>query len=256
MLKNRRQFTTPLPNEVMQRSRNTDKRSDKSLFKSIIGSLLYIANRSRPDIAFAVNRLAQFSEDPSILHMKNAYRVLNYLYNSADLVLHFVAEGQKSELPLVAISDSDFAGDPDNSNSTTGTVVKYCGNLVMWRAVKQESPAIHSTESELYAATMCYMDCKFVCKLLDEILPTEKRTPLPLYCDNKSTVEAIVEDKFDKRLRHVDSKWNALVHHQKKKEVEMRHIPGLDNPADILTKALSGDDHKRKVRLMNLHTLN
>ena len=41
---------------------------DKSLYQSAIGSLLYLATRTRPDIAFAVNQVAKFSNSPTKEH--------------------------------------------------------------------------------------------------------------------------------------------------------------------------------------------
>ena len=44
-------------------------------YRSVIGALLYVLCCTRPDIAFAVNKLAKYSNNPGILH----YRALSYL---------------------------------------------------------------------------------------------------------------------------------------------------------------------------------
>jgi hypothetical protein len=46
-----------------------------------IGSLLFAAISIRPDIAFAISRLAKFLNNPSLAHHKAADRALIYLYN-------------------------------------------------------------------------------------------------------------------------------------------------------------------------------
>ena len=44
-----------------------------------MGSLLYLACWTRPDIAFAVSELSRFVSDPGTVYMQAAKRVLRYL---------------------------------------------------------------------------------------------------------------------------------------------------------------------------------
>jgi len=49
------------------------------LFQSIIGSLIYIALGTRPDIAYSVICLARYAANPTIDHMTMAKWILRYL---------------------------------------------------------------------------------------------------------------------------------------------------------------------------------
>jgi hypothetical protein len=62
---------TPLSSNWVPQS-DKGKASPKLLrqYQSIIGSLLYLMIGTRPDIAFAVTRLAQFSANPSQEHFE------------------------------------------------------------------------------------------------------------------------------------------------------------------------------------------
>ncbi|KAG5889858.1 hypothetical protein JTB14_033708 [Gonioctena quinquepunctata] len=51
-----------------EKSNDESKRSDKISYQSKIGSLLYLAMSTRPDITYAVNVMSQFSSDPSVEH--------------------------------------------------------------------------------------------------------------------------------------------------------------------------------------------
>lgn len=53
----------------------------------LIGSLIFLANGSRPDIAFAVSKLSQFLESPTTTHKSAAKRVLRYLKGTTTLSL-------------------------------------------------------------------------------------------------------------------------------------------------------------------------
>lgn len=52
-------------------------------YQSLVGSLLYLANCTRPDIAFAVSKLCQYIAAPSEAHITIAKRILRYLKGTA-----------------------------------------------------------------------------------------------------------------------------------------------------------------------------
>ena len=54
-------------------------------FREIVGSLMWIANQTRPDIANAVWAVARFSHDPKPVHYKAAQKILEYLNATSDL---------------------------------------------------------------------------------------------------------------------------------------------------------------------------
>jgi hypothetical protein len=73
-------------------------------YRSIIGSLLYACLGTRPDIAFAVLALAQFSSMPKLDHWKAAEHIVAYLKVTARHGITYVKTGS---VLLVAFSDSD-----------------------------------------------------------------------------------------------------------------------------------------------------
>ena len=52
---------------------------DHLRYSQIIGSLMYLANATRPDISFAMNKLSQFISNPGDDHWKALERVMRYL---------------------------------------------------------------------------------------------------------------------------------------------------------------------------------
>ena len=56
-------------------------------FREIVGSLTWIANQKRSDIANAVPAIARFSHDLKPIHCKAAQKILEYLNATSDLVL-------------------------------------------------------------------------------------------------------------------------------------------------------------------------
>lgn len=92
-------------------------------YRSAIGSLAYLADTSRPDIAYAVNQLARKMASPNESDWKRAKQVLRYLKSTIGLGIMF--RKVSVEMPtLIGYCDSDFAGD-ETSRSTTGYVILF-----------------------------------------------------------------------------------------------------------------------------------
>lgn len=72
-----------------------------------------------PDIAYAVTRLCQFQSNPTKQHLKAAKHILQYLRSTFHLHLCLGHDDNHDDF-LVGYTDADFAGDPDNSLSTSG----------------------------------------------------------------------------------------------------------------------------------------
>ena len=61
-------------------------------FREIVGSLMWIANQTRPDSKYAVRTVARFSHDPTLTHYKVAQKILEFLNATSDLGLN-IQEG-------------------------------------------------------------------------------------------------------------------------------------------------------------------
>ena len=82
-------------------------------YKSMVGSLIYAAIATRPDIAQAVAVLAKFNSSPTEAHLTAVKRVFRYLKVTTQLCLQYRASDTK-----VGYSDADWAPDTDDLRST------------------------------------------------------------------------------------------------------------------------------------------
>ena len=84
---------------------------------------------TRPDIAYAVTKLAQFAANPSQEHLNSAKYICCYLVGTKDY--HIVYDG-KTAKGLAAYTDSDWASDPITRRSVTGYFFKLAGGPITW----------------------------------------------------------------------------------------------------------------------------
>jgi len=119
----------------------------KKGLRELVGSLIYLANATRPDIAFAASMLSCFCANLGYEHWLIAKRVLRYL----KVTSHYAIINVKSNEKLKAYSDSDWAGNIDDRKSRSGNILFLSGGSISWKSVKQASVFLSIMEAE-YAA--------------------------------------------------------------------------------------------------------
>ena len=110
------------------------KKSDASLYRSLVGSLLYLTS-TRPNIIFDASLLSRYMQSPTLNHMGAAKKVLRYLQGTLDYeILYQPMKDSK----LVGFSDSDWAGCLDDIRSTSSYVFSLGSGICSWSSKKQK----------------------------------------------------------------------------------------------------------------------
>ncbi|XP_074283934.1 secreted RxLR effector protein 161-like [Silene latifolia] len=117
-------------------------------YLSAIGALMYLANNTRPDIAFSVNLLARHSATPTRRHWNGIKYLLRYLQGTQDLGLFY--QGRKNAT-LVGYADAGYLSDPHKAKSQNGYLFTYGGTPISWKSTKQTLTATSSNHAELIA---------------------------------------------------------------------------------------------------------
>ena len=162
-----RPVKTPMePGIHLVKAAEDDEVLDQQSYQSLIGSLMYLATCTRPDIAFAVGTLARFSSKPNQVHWKAAKRVLRYLRGTTNFGIVF--RGDDLAEPM-AYSDADWAGDVGDRKSTSGYVFSIAGGPVSWRSRKQNTVALSTAEAEYVALSSAAQECVWIRRLSAEL---------------------------------------------------------------------------------------
>lgn len=117
---------------------------DVTLCHSIVEALQYLS-LTRPNIAFAVNKVSQFMHAPRDTHWSAVKRILRFLKSTID---HGLLIKKCSSTLLFAYSYADWAGCPDDRKSTSGYCVFLGSNILSWSFKKQPAVSRSSTEAE------------------------------------------------------------------------------------------------------------
>ena len=175
---------TPLP-EGYQPCPNTGT-ADPELhlkFQQVIGFLLYIMIGTRPDIAYAVTKMAQFTANPNKEHLDQVLYICCYLLGTSKYTLVYDGKGGGG---LIGFADSDWASDPITRKSTTGYLVKLANGVFCWDSGAHKSIVLSSTEAEYMLPSDTCRQLVWICSLFEELGIT--LNPIPLCGDNQGSI--------------------------------------------------------------------
>lgn len=113
-------------------------------YRQLVGSLQYLA-MIRPDISFAVNKLAKFMHSPIETHWSHLKRVMQYLKGTLH---HGLLLNKNTKLEINTYSDADQGGNADDKTSTIGYIVFLGSSPISWKSSKKKMVARFFTEVE------------------------------------------------------------------------------------------------------------
>jgi hypothetical protein len=210
-----------------------------TMYKKIVGSLLYLAICTRPDLAYACSALGQFTHRPSRQHLEAAFRVLRYVHHTQDLGIHIT--GAK-ELVLDVFCDSDHASDVDRI-SRSAWICRVGGVPISWQS-KKTTICLSSAESEFVAASLAGTEAIHLQALVYEMVNQQrlnesvKLGPTLMKIDNLPCIRLLRQEGSYCSLKHVDIRLKWVTAKAVQRRLTPIHVPGRFQLADLLTKPL------------------
>jgi hypothetical protein len=174
-------------------------------YPELVGSLLYLANTTRPDITLAVGILSRYRAAPTTAHWAAGMRVLAYLKGTLDLGLEY---SKKQSSDLLGYVDSDYAACLDTRKSTLGYVFMLNGAAVSWSSKKQKSVASSTVEAEYMAFHQATKEALWLSLLLREMLKVDM--PVTLYCDNAGCLANLRNHMSSVYTKHIDVAYHSV----------------------------------------------
>jgi len=251
---------------------SAENRGEKELedltdYEAVVGSLMYAALATRPDISYAVATLSRYDSRPFTGHMTAAKRVLQYLKSTADFRLHFncngigigigisigIGIGIDIDKSLVGYSDSDWANDSADCNSQGGHVFLASNGAISKQSRKQSLIAMSTLEAKFIACSEASREAKWLLQLQKDIHGSQKDSPwLPINCDNQGALTLITTGIIKARTKHIDVCYHNSRDLHRRRVVNYSYVNTNENVADILTKALTKDTHMKFTKAMGL----
>ena len=226
------------PHAQLTKTATTTTESEQFVgrYREAVGSLLFAAICTRPDICYAVNQVAQYSATPSPAHWNAVLRIFRYLKSTADLGICFGGRGESTNL-LKAYGDADYAANIDTRRSITGFVLMLNGGPISWGSQRQRCTSLSTTEAEYIAQSETSKEVVWTRRLLMDLnIIHDGPTPLP--CDNHSAIRLVKNPEFRRRSKHIDVRYHFIREQQEGQVINIDFVPSADQLADLFTKPL------------------
>ncbi|SLM41027.1 hypothetical protein LPUS_11908 [Lasallia pustulata] len=187
---------------------------DVSEYQQAVGSFMHAMVYTRPDIAFATGKVAQFMSAPVERHGQAVKNLFRYLKTTASFKLRFGPGGISR---LVVYADSDWDGDRADRKSTSGSVAKFYDGSISWGSKKQKS-VLRDLDRGKYIGS----DPRMV----------------QMCGDNQGALELIKNPHLHDRSKHIDIQYHYVRDLYEDGRIELEYILTDEMPADGLTKPL------------------
>lgn len=236
-----------------------NKGNKSNSYASLIGALQYLATATRPDIAFAVHRLAAYTSNPTMAHYTAVKRILRYLSGTRDYGITYHADAQWNEVApddlntFYGYADAAFANNDDH-RSTSGYVFLANGGAITWGSRKQTTIALSSTEAEYVAISEASREAIWLRHLYGE-LGFIQTQPILLLGDNDGSIAMAKNPQYHKRTKHVDIRWHWVRDLVQDGLVKLVDCRDPHQTADILTKPLVKPKYEKHVKELGLSSV-
>ena len=238
-------------NVKLQKEDGFSRPVDVTSYQSIVGSLLYAAIATCPDIAQAVGVVSKFCASPTQNHLIATKRILRYLKATAYLGFSYkkCANGN-----LIGYSDADWAGDMDDHHSTSGNVFFLACGAVSWLSKRQATIALLTTEAEYVALCMATQEAIWLRRLLADIgEPPEG--PSEIYEDNQGAISMAKNPVGHARTKHIDIHYHFIRERVQDSVIALKYIDTEEMIADILMKPLPKHRFEKLVAKLDKKTV-
>ncbi|UYV60575.1 hypothetical protein LAZ67_1001570 [Cordylochernes scorpioides] len=224
------------PNQELDKFDSSEK-CDQKRYQELLGSLMYLGTKTRPDIAFQLSTLSRYSKDPRQIHMGALKRILRYLKGTK----HFSLEYKKDIPELRAYSDANRKERSTAEVKTTAGISYLLGNnLISWVSRSQEKVSLSTCDSEVNALTECVKKCIYIQYLCEELFNIlgPRNFKAKIFCDNRSAIFLAQNGHVSNRSNHLVRKVAFLHECFIDGTFELHHVRSDENLADFLTKGI------------------
>ena len=224
--------TSPIPASLANDNRSLmeDEGAGDVPFREVVGSLMWIANQTRPDISNAVRAVARHSHEPKRSHWKAAQKILNYLLETAHLTLKFKQDSTVDVGTLVYV-DADFASKATDRRSVSGALVFVAAMLVVWISRTQKCVSQSTSEAEYLAMGDGVKEALFVNGILQFLRPSVESRKIEVLEDNEGAI-ALAENPLSScRSKHIDVRQHFLRNLTEEGVIEITHVSSEEQHA-------------------------
>jgi hypothetical protein len=213
-----------------------------------------------------VSLLSQHSHKPTQQHYIAGKRVLAYLQGTLDRGIRFVQGGSPLHVNIGFPTDDGIytdanwgpqdASHPKDGETTSiakvqsllGHVIFRMHGPVSWGCCREKDTISRSScESEIYSTDEGTKYIQSIRHILQDLGQPDGFKPTPLWNDNRGCVDWAKGCTVSRKLRHINMRDLSVRLAHQLGHIDVRHIAGKRNIADLFTKEMKDVAHFREM---------
>ncbi|KAL0427555.1 UNVERIFIED_CONTAM: Retrovirus-related Pol polyprotein from transposon RE2 [Sesamum latifolium] len=201
------------------------KRMSDIPYALVVGSIQYVVQCTRPDVAYALSMTSRYQASVGEAHWSMATATL--------------ASSRTMTMP----------------NPQSAFVFKLNGGVVAWKISKQATTADSTMEAEYIAASQAANEAVWMKNYIQElsVVPSIAE-PIVIFYDNKGAIAQAKEPRSHYRSKHILRRYHLLREMVSRGDCRMNRISSTENIADPLTKPMSQIAHTQYLNKMDLRS--
>ncbi|UYV82299.1 hypothetical protein LAZ67_21001652 [Cordylochernes scorpioides] len=192
--------STPLDVNIDFSQYENSKKCDPKKYQEILGNLLFLSVKTRPDLSFPLTQLSKYSQDPREIHFGALKGIFGYLKKTINFALCY----KKGNTQLTGFSDASWKDGKLKNKTVTGYLFTVGDNLISWNSKFQAQPSLSTCDSELQSLLSCCKKSIHLQYIIEELFQLENGyQPTKIYCDNISAIKLCTNFNISANSAHM-----------------------------------------------------
>ena len=187
------------PNSPLEPNPEGIVRSCSNSFARLLGELQFIANATRPNIAYAVNRLVSYTANPSLQHVGALKHILWYLAGMKTYEIIYKAL-PKQPSSFFGYADALYRN-MDDCRLISGYVFLARNGAITWSLRKQVSITLSSTKAEYVSLSKAGQEAYWLRSLYTKLSLLHEDILTMIWGNNKGSIAIAKNPQFLKTIQ-------------------------------------------------------
>ena len=215
-------------------------------YRSVLASIIYITNWTRPDVAYTVSKLCRFMHNPGEEHIKALKRLLRYLAGTADYGLRYdfsngwnSAAHKNCKAAIHGFFDAAHADCIDTYKTTGGFVFYYCNCAISWHTKLLPTVTTSTNHSEYVTGAKAAKEARWLHNFAEEVHMNKIIKPIDIYSDSQGAIAMTYNPVHRSTTKHIALADHYVREQQEEGIISVSYVDTQSMIADAFTKPLA-----------------
>jgi hypothetical protein len=215
-------------------------------YRSVLASIIYIMNWTRPDVAYTVSKLCRFMHNPGEEHIKALKRLLRYMAGTADYGLRYDfsngwngAAHKNCKETIHGFFDAAHADCVDTYKTTGAFVFFYCNCAISWHTKLLPTVTTSTNHSEYVTGAKAAKEARWLHNFAEEVHMNKIIKPIDVYSDSQGAIAMTYNPVHRSTTKHIALADHYVREQQEEGVISVSYVDTMSMIADAFTKPLA-----------------